>query len=128
MIIASLKNISLKINKNLILKDINLDLKKGEITTLIGPNGGGKTSIACILLGLIKPSSGRLEIDSQIKIGYMPQKIEIEKTIPLSAKDFLLLFCRDNKFDSDLENLIDKLMVRKILNHQLCELSGGQLQ
>ncbi len=126
--IAKLENIGLKINKNSILKDINLELKKGEITTLIGPNGGGKTSIARILLGLLNPTNGKVIKDPGLKIGYMPQRIEIEKTIPLTALDFLLLFCLDKKLNQDLKNLIEKLGIKKILNHQLYDLSGGQLQ
>lgn len=126
--IAKLENIALTINHKTILSNINIELKKGQITTLIGPNGGGKTSIAKILLGLIKPSQGRVIKDSKLKIGYMPQKIEIEKTIPLTTKDFLLLFCKNNKFDDFLNNLIEKLNLSKILNQQIHELSGGQLQ
>ena len=56
-IIAKLENISLKIDSQQIIDKISLQLEKGKITTLIGPNGGGKTSIARILLGVLKPSS-----------------------------------------------------------------------
>ena len=58
--VAKLENISLNLNRQKILSDINLELQKGKITTLIGPNGGGKTSIARILLGILKPSSGEI--------------------------------------------------------------------
>ena len=79
--IVKLENISLNLNRQPILSGINLELAKGKITTLIGPNGGGKTSIARILLGILKPTSGKVVKNSTIKIGYMPQKIEIDKTI-----------------------------------------------
>ena len=79
--IAKLENISLKLNRQPILSGINLELKKGKITTLIGPNGGGKTSIARILLRILKPTSGKVLINSAVKIGYMPQKIEIDKAV-----------------------------------------------
>lgn len=131
--IARLENISLQINRQAILSGINLELKKGKITTLIGPNGGGKTSIARILLGILKPTSGRVEKDPKIKIGYMPQKIEIEKTIPLTAQDFLQLSTRKIELDknsSDLifRDLISRFGIKKILKKQLHDLSGGQLQ
>jgi zinc transport system ATP-binding protein len=126
--IAKLENISLTINRQTILNNINLELKKGEITTLIGPNGGGKTSIARILLGILKTTSGKVTKNPKIKIGYMPQKIEIDKTIPLSAKDFLQLAVGKNKFDENFNKIAAKLNLEKILNHQIHDLSGGQLQ
>jgi len=126
--IARLENIGLQINRQTILSDINLELQKGKITTLIGPNGGGKTSIARILLGILKPSSGKVVKDSKIKIGYMPQKIEIEKTIPLTAQDFLKLSTHKIEFDKTTEALIQRLGLQKILEKQVHDLSGGQLQ
>ena len=106
--IAKLENISLKLNRQPILSGINLELKKGKITTLIGPNGGGKTSIARILLRILKPTSGKVVIDSAVKIGYMPQKIEIDKTIPLTAKDFIQLSTHKIEFD---QKLAEKLVL-----------------
>ena len=70
---------------------INLQLKKGEITTLIGPNGGGKTSIARILIGVIKVSHGEVLIEKNYRIGYMPQKLVIDNTIPIRVIDFINL-------------------------------------
>jgi zinc transport system ATP-binding protein len=128
MIIAELENIGLKINHQKIIDKISLQLKRGEITTLIGPNGGGKTSIAHILLGILKPTSGKVLKNSQIKIGYMPQKIEIDKTIPLTAQDFIQLSTHKIELDETFKNLISHLNVKKILNKQIHDLSGGQLQ
>jgi zinc transport system ATP-binding protein len=126
--IAKLENISLTINRQTILNDINLELEKGKITTLIGPNGGGKTTIARILLGIVKPSSGKVVKDPKIKIGYMPQKIEIDRTIPLTAKDFIQLSTCKIEFDETFKNLSERLNIKKILHKQIHDLSGGQLQ
>lgn len=128
MTIIELKNIGLKIGSQQIIDRISLQLKKGEITTLIGPNGGGKTSIARILLGILKPTSGSVIKNSAIKIGYMPQKIEIDKTIPLSAKDFIKLSIHKIELGETFKHLALRLNVEKILNKQLHDLSGGQLQ
>jgi zinc transport system ATP-binding protein len=128
MSVASLKNIGLKINGQKIIDKISLDLNKGEITTLIGPNGGGKTSIARILLGVLRPSSGLIKKDFNIKIGYMPQKIVIDKTIPLTVKDFLILSKNKIIFDERVTSLIKRLKLEKILSEQIHELSGGQMQ
>lgn len=123
-----LKKVSLKINQDKIINDISLQLKKGQITTLIGPNGGGKTSIAKIALQLISPTSGKVIASKKISRGYMPQKINLDKSFPISAFDFIGL--AKNKFiiDQYFQDLCDKLNVLKILNHPICDLSGGQLQ
>jgi len=126
--IAKLENISLTIEGQVILKDINLELKKGEITTLIGPNGGGKTSIARVLLNILKNSGGKITKLPQIKIGYMPQKITIDRTIPMSALDFILLSTKKINFDESLKHLAAQLNIEKILTKQIHDLSGGQLQ
>ena len=126
--IAKLENISLALNRQTILSGINLELAKGKITTLIGPNGGGKTSIARILLGILKPTSGKVVKKSSLKIGYMPQKIEIDRTIPLTAKDFIQLSTHAVKFDKTFKDLASRLNVEKILERQIHDLSGGQMQ
>lgn len=125
MSIIELKNVGLKIGRQQIIDKISLQLKRGKITTLIGPNGGGKTSIARVLLGILKHSSGEILRDSKIKIGYMPQKIEIDRTIPLTARHFITL-C-DNKIKID-PALVARLNLEKILDKQVHDLSGGQLQ
>jgi zinc transport system ATP-binding protein len=126
-VLASLKNISLQLNDQQILKDISLEIKKGEITTLIGPNGGGKTSIARILIGILKPSSGKVFIQKNTKIGYIPQRLEIEKTIPLRVIDFLKLSTQTNS-EEQLITIAKKVGINNILQKSLHQISGGQMQ
>ncbi len=126
-VLASLENISLKLNDQQILKGINLKIKKGEITTLIGPNGGGKTSIARILIGILTPTSGKVFIQKNSKIGYIPQKLEIEKTIPLRVIDFLKLSA-SNDATEQLMTITKKLNIENILQKSLHQISGGQMQ
>ncbi len=128
MIILSLKNIDLKINNRQILKNINLELKKGQITTLIGPNGGGKTSIARIIISALKPSTGLVSYNKKITIGYMPQKITIDRIIPLRVIDFLSLSTDKIIIDDLSKELISRLGLENLLNHQIHDLSGGQMQ
>lgn len=128
MLIANLENIGLKIDGQQIIDKVSLKLNKGEITTLIGPNGGGKTSIARILLGVLKPTSGTIKKNSTIKIGYMPQKISIDKTIPLRVADFLTLSTHKIIFDDYIKSLISRLKLDALLQKQVHDLSGGQMQ
>ncbi len=127
--VASLENISLSSNGRHILRGINLELQKGKITTLIGPNGGGKTSIARILLGVTKPTAGKVK-NGATKIGYMPQKIELDKTIPLRVIDFLRLSLHKISEDDVIVVIkkFAKLNLEKVLYKQIHEISGGQLQ
>lgn len=129
MIIASLENIGLILNGQQIINNVSLEIKKGEITTLIGPNGGGKTSLARILLGILKPTSGLVKKIPNIKIGYMPQKVEIDKTIPLTVKDFIeLTFDKVDFCNPYISDLVLRLKIDKIMLKQVHDLSGGQLQ
>ncbi len=128
MSLVKLENISLNINDQQIIERISITLTKGQITTLIGPNGGGKTSIARVLLGVLKPSSGSIRKEPNIKIGYMPQKIAVDKTIPLSVQDFLKLSTTTVIFDDYIKNVISRLQIDKILQRQIHNLSGGQMQ
>lgn len=128
MTIASLKNIDLRINNRQILKDINLELKTGQIVTLIGPNGGGKTSIARIIVGALKPSGGTVYRKQKITIGYMPQKIDVDRIIPLTVIDFLKLAANKIVIDDLATELITKLGLENLLNRQIHDLSGGQMQ
>ena len=128
MNLVELKNVSLKIKNNKIISDISLQLKKGQITTLIGPNGGGKTTIAKIVLGLIKPSEGSLTIANQIHFGYMPQKINLDQSIPITAKDFVTLNKKKFIHENIFQQLISRFDISKYFDKPLCNLSGGQLQ
>ena len=69
MNLAVLKNISLKFGEQSVLDDISLTFKKEQITTIIGPNGGGKSSLIKLILGIIKPTSGRVFTKKNLKIG-----------------------------------------------------------
>jgi zinc transport system ATP-binding protein len=89
--LLELKNINLTIDGNKILENISLSLEKGKIKTLIGINGGGKTTLARIIIGAVKASSGEIIKQKNIKIGHMPQKIQVDKTIPMSVMDFIKL-------------------------------------
>ncbi|MBX9976899.1 MAG: metal ABC transporter ATP-binding protein [Alphaproteobacteria bacterium] len=108
-----------------ILYDINIDIKKGKITTLIGPNGAGKTTLLKIILGLISPTTGTIMRQKNLKIGYVPQKIQFNSFLPLRVMDFLMLFTHDHALIQE-KLAFFKLEDRK--KTQMHHLSGGELQ
>lgn len=123
--LISLNNISLAYRERTVLSNISLDLNPGEIMTLIGPNGAGKTTLVRIALGLQKPDSGQRTIKRGLRIGYMPQKLYVDNTMPLTVKRFLSL---TNQPVSDIKNALGKTGVGHVINSPVQSLSGGELQ
>jgi zinc transport system ATP-binding protein len=116
-----------------ILQQINLELFAGKIVTLIGPNGAGKTTLVRTLLGLIKPDQGHIHRATDLRIGYMPQKLVIEPSLPLTVARFLMLSNhRSSRSVSTLEGAIKDIAgltgISQLMNTPMQSLSGGETQ
>ena len=124
--LISAKNINvIKMGKN-ILKDVSIDIKKNDFTTIIGPNGAGKSMLLKCLMGFYKPNSGAIKTKPNLKFGYMPQNLDVIKTIPMKAKLFITI---KKKFDKiSLKKVISETQIDNILDKQLSVLSGGEMQ
>ena len=109
-----------------VLQDINLSISEGQIVTLIGPNGAGKTTLVRIILGLLQADSGSIFQRPDLTVGYMPQKMHIEPTLPLTVLRFLQLVLKTDQARID-RTLID-LNISHLLQQQLVSISGGELQ
>lgn len=126
-IIVDFKNVSLKFGSNILLDKVSFSISTGTITTLIGQNGAGKSTIAKLIVGLTKAKEGEVTISKGIKIGYVPQQIPLLKNMPINSNSLLKILAPryDDKFFAELKNFID---VSEVLNKNVTELSGGQLQ
>lgn len=124
--LIKLKNVSFVRQGRSILKDVNLQVNKGEIVTLIGPNGAGKSSLLKLALGLETISSGQRTCQPNLRIGYMPQKMSLPETLPLSVKHFLELAKGYHK--SQLMHVCERLNITELLSRPMQKLSGGELQ
>ncbi len=124
--LIKLNNIGLVRQGRVILKDIQLNIRSGEIITLIGPNGAGKSSLLKLALGLIKPSSGQRICLPNLRIGYMPQKISLPETLPLTVKHFLQLAKGFQK--NELISVCIRLKIKHLIAQPMQRLSGGELQ
>lgn len=123
------QKISLSWGNRQILKDISFGIKKGEIVTIIGPNGSGKTSLARILLGLLKPTSGKIVKQQPLTIGYMPQKLTLDPALPITVRRFLRLQLGKNRAtEADFIRVVEEVGVTSLLETQLHDLSGGEMQ
>ncbi len=119
------QNISVIKGDRAILKDASLSLHAGEIVTLIGPNGAGKTTLVRVVLGLMETDSGQVERKAKLRIGYMPQKLHIEPSLPLTVDRFLgLTNCQESEKLSNLE----LTGVQHLRFSPMQSLSGGETQ
>lgn len=116
---------------------ISMSIKSSDFIGVIGPNGGGKTTLVKSILKLIKPTSGSVEyVDSKLRIGYLPQQKGIDQLFPISVLDVVLsglqgsnLMFRPNKAQRQLaKELLEQNGLKELHKRQIGELSGGQLQ
>lgn len=141
--IIEVRNLYFSYYNQLILENISFQIEKGDFLALIGPNGGGKTTLIKCILNFLKPNKGKIFIWGEenknfkkwYKIGYVPQRAGdlIDHLTPLSVKDFILSpfkWYKDlNSINFKLLNeLTEKFGIKSLLNKKLGELSYGQLQ
>lgn len=109
-----------------VLRNINFTLKPGEIVTIVGPNGSGKSTLVRALLGMIEPAQGSVIRARGLRIGYVPQKLHLDPSLPLSVARFLRL---DRKLsDPQVADLLARTGVPELARRELGTLSGGQFQ
>ena len=118
-------NVGLFKNDKWLVKGVSLEVKRGEIVTLIGPNGSGKTTTAKIALGIHKNIEGKVFKFTE-KVGYVPQKISIDWTLPIRVVDFMLL--TQNLSNEEIVNALKLTGVEHLKNNNLSNLSGGEFQ
>ncbi len=109
-----------------VLRHVNLVLHRGEILTLIGPNGSGKSTLVRLLLGLLTPTAGALRRADGLRIGYMPQKLQVDEVLPLSVARFLTLTGRYAK--EKVAAVLREVGADHVSDHPLQSVSGGELQ
>lgn len=141
--IIRLEHICAAYDRKQVLEDVDLTIYDRDFLGVIGPNGGGKTTLMKIILGLLKPESGRIsfyEGDKEvptISMGYLPQYSSIDKKFPISVYDVVLSGLNKQKslfrsFSSEQREQVQRVIVRMGLEglekRAIGQLSGGQLQ
>jgi len=125
MSLLQVKNVSLTRDGKKILDNVSFEMEEGQITTVIGPNGAGKTSLIRVVLGLQKATAGSVELTKGIRIGYMPQKLMIDLSLPLSVDAFLRLA---DKRTQAAKEALELVGVPHLINSPMAHLSGGETQ
>lgn len=118
--------LSVHFGKRRVLHDITMSVDVGEIVTVIGPNGSGKTTLFKALIGAIKPSVGALIKAPNLKIGYVPQKLHIDETLPMTVKRFMNL--PGGHSVNKVAKALEYAGIPSLDKQQVMDLSGGQFQ
>ncbi len=109
-----------------LVRGVNLSLNAGEIVTLIGPNGSGKSTTAKMALGLMAPDEGEARLREHVTVGYVPQAIAIDWTMPLSVDRFMRLTGRPS--DDEVARAAARTGVDHLMTADVRTLSGGEFQ
>ncbi|WP_366553233.1 zinc ABC transporter ATP-binding protein ZnuC [Aquibaculum sediminis] len=124
--LISAEGICFKRGGRQILDNITLSVEPGEVVTLIGPNGSGKTSLLRILLGLEQADAGRVERRPGLTVGYVPQRLTVEPTLPITVLRFLSLPHRVSR--TAAREALEETGVAHLERNQVHALSGGEFQ
>lgn len=126
MTLVQIDNLSLKYSKRMVLSNVSFEVSSGEIVTIVGPNGSGKTSLLRAIIGALKPSRGRVLLKSDIRFGYVPQKLHIDETLPITVSRFLRL--PRNVDGLAIDAALLQAGLPDLAKVQMSHLSGGQFQ
>lgn len=128
--------------QNAVLTDIGLTLRKNEVAAIVGPNGGGKTTLLRLIAGLLKPEQGCIKLNGKARklsdnariVGYVPQYAKFDKQFPMTVYDVVLsgliksfgFYTRADKVSAD--RALDYMELNDLKGRAICDLSGGQMQ
>lgn len=124
--LIKISNLEVKYGSKFVLKNMNLSLNAGEIVTIVGPNGSGKTTLFKAIIGTVPISKGTIEVKPNLRIGYVPQQLKIDQTLPITVERFLKLSNINFEKSQDKTELI--LGSKDLLDVQINSLSGGEMQ
>ena len=126
MNLVEIDNLDIRLGGNTVLHDVEMRVEAGEIITIVGPNGSGKTTLLKAIIGAIKPSAGWVKKSSGLRIGYVPQRLHIDETLPITVRRFLSL--PRSVPDSVAQDALTTAGVKDLGRQQMTGLSGGQFQ
>lgn len=141
--VIQIENLRFSYNGRPVLRDVNLTIRRGNFTALIGPNGGGKTTLLKLMLGLLKPDRGSVRIlgrppgEVVVRVGYVPQELGRNQRFPVTARDVVLTgrlrnrhgWIRYDRADREAaRRTMERLGVLDLRHRRIGDLSGGQRQ
>ncbi len=123
--LLKLEEVSKRFGRQVVVDRVDLTVERRSIVTLIGPNGAGKTTLVKLVLGLLSPDSGRIDRAQGLRIGYMPQRLNLEPAIPLQVDRFLA-FAEPDPLRR--REALERTGIGGLAAHPVQGLSGGETQ
>ncbi|MEQ8249023.1 MAG: zinc ABC transporter ATP-binding protein ZnuC [Alphaproteobacteria bacterium] len=108
-----------------VLDAVDLTLRRGELTTLIGPNGSGKTTLVRLLLGLERPNEGSVTAVEGLRVGYVPQVLHVDESLPITVRRFLAL---GGSQKAEIETALAEVGASHVIGAPLQTISGGEMR
>ena len=124
--LVTLEKVAVVYGQRRVLSDISLTLKPGKILTLLGPNGAGKSTLVRVVLGLVTPTEGAIQREKNLRIGYVPQKLHLDATMPLTVSRFMRL--RPGTRKQDIMPALQRVQAGHLIDAPMQKLSGGETQ
>jgi zinc transport system ATP-binding protein len=124
--ILSVDRLTVSVGSRKLIENVSFDLARGEILTVIGPNGGGKTTLLRAVIGAVVPTSGTVTRAKSLRIGYTPQRLTIERSLPLTVDRFLALAGPTSA--NSRQAILNKTDILYLQDSLLADLSGGETQ
>jgi zinc transport system ATP-binding protein len=124
--LVSLKGAGVRRSGRWLVRNVEFDVARGEIVTLIGPNGSGKSTTARTAIGAIAPDEGTVSRKPGLRVGYVPQKLAIDWTLPLTVERLMSLTASHAK--ADIEAALASVGISHLARSQVQTLSGGEFQ
>ena len=124
--LISLDNVSVEIKHQKIIHNVSLSISTNQIVTLLGPNGAGKSTLVKVILGLMPYTSGKITRLDNLTIGYVPQSIKLNPTLPITVKRFMCLNKQLN--NKNILNILSMVKAEYLIDKSMHLLSGGELQ
>ena len=125
-LLVAARGLSLRRGGRVVLENVDLEVRAGEIVTLIGPNGSGKSSLVRALLGLESPAAGRIERAGGLHVGYVPQRLALDANMPMTVGRFLQL--PRPVPEAQRREACARVGAPGLEARQMADLSGGQFQ
>lgn len=124
--LISTRSAGVRFDATMVLHGVDLSIARGEIVTIVGPNGSGKSTLLRMLIGAIDPTEGDVTRREGLRIGYVPQKLALDSTLPITVERFLSLPRRRAK--DRITRALEEVGMSAHSSAQVSRLSGGQVQ
>lgn len=126
MSLLSAQNLAVRFGGAEVLSGISLAIEAGEIVTILGPNGSGKSTLLRALLGIVPLAAGQVRQAAGLRLGYVPQKLSVDRSMPMTVRRFLSLPRRVS--DAEATAALARVDLPDVEARQMAALSGGQFQ